>query len=145
MFFGEYSHQIDAKNRIRIPSRLKSELNEEYVFCKGTTKCIIIYPKSELENIKQDFLKLNKFDVEEQTSAMEMFASIFPGIEDGQGRVVLPEKLRSYAGLNGDEKDIVIVGVVNRIEIYAKSERERIANEMSYQDRLKILADRTEK
>ena len=55
MFSGEQAHQLDAKNRIRIPSQFKLPENEEIVFCKGTTPCIYVLPKSAMDKIKIDF------------------------------------------------------------------------------------------
>ena len=49
MFSGEQTHQLDAKNRIRIPSQFKLPTNEDLVFCKGTTQCIYVMPKSAVD------------------------------------------------------------------------------------------------
>lgn len=136
MFFGEYDHQVDAKNRIRIPSKFKSELSNGYYFVKGTTKCISIYPTANMEQFVNQFSGVNILDTEGQEALTEIFGNVFPGDEDGQGRVVLPKALREYAGI---EKDVVAVGMVNRIDIYAKEERERIRNEKSYNERLSAL------
>jgi MraZ protein len=66
-------------------------------------------------------------------------SSFYPGDEDGQGRVVLPEKLREYAGI---DKEVVTIGMVNHIDIYAKEERERLKKEKTYSERIKILKDK---
>ena len=66
-------------------------------------------------------------------------SSFYPGDEDGQGRVVIPEKLREYAGI---DKEVVTIGMVNHIDIYAKEERERLKKEKTYQERISILKDR---
>ena len=139
MLFGEYDHQVDAKNRIRIPSKLKAELGNGYVFMKGASKCISVYPASRVDELVNQFSSLNAFDAEAQESFMEFMSSFYPGDEDGQGRVVLPEKLREYAGI---DKEVVTIGMVNHVDIYAKEERERIKNEKSYAERISILKDR---
>ena len=139
MLFGEYDHQVDAKNRIRIPSKLKSELGSGYVFMKGASKCISVYPASKVDELIGTFSNLNMFDTVAQESLAEFMASFSPGDEDGQGRVVLPEKLRIYAGI---EKEVVSIGMVNHIDIYSKEERERLKNEKTYQERISILKDR---
>ena len=61
---------------------------------------------------------------------------MFPGDEDGQGRVVIPKSLREYAGI---DKDVVSVGMVNRIDIYSKAERERIRGNKTHGERLAFL------
>lgn len=139
MLFGEYDHQVDSKNRIRIPSKLKSELGSEYVFVKGAAKCISIYPADKATELVSQFSQISPFDKVAQESFSEFMASFHPGDEDVQGRVVIPEKLRIYAGI---EKEVVTIGMVNHIDVYAKEERERIKNEMSYEDRIAILKDK---
>ena len=140
MLFGEYDHQVDAKNRIRIPVKLKSELGSNYVFMKGAAKCISVYPASKVDELVSSLSGISTFDAEAQKSFAEFMASFYPGDEDGQGRVVIPEKLREYAGI---DKEVVTIGMVNHVDIYSKEERERIKNEMSYQDRISLLKDRT--
>lgn len=139
MLFGEYDHQVDAKNRIRIPSKLKAELGSNYVFMKGASKCISVYPASKVDELVGSFSGLSAFDAEAQESFAEFMSSFYPGDEDGQGRVVIPEKLREYAGI---DKEVVTIGMVNHIDIYAKEERERLKKEKTYQERISILKDR---
>ena len=139
MLFGEYDHQVDAKNRIRIPSKLKAELGNDYVFMKGASKCISVYPASKVDELVGQFSNISVFDSEAQESFAEFMSSFYPGDEDGQGRVVIPEKLREYAGI---EKDVVTIGMVNHIDIYSKSERDRLKKEKTYSERIKLLKDR---
>lgn len=139
MLFGEYDHQVDAKNRIRIPSKLKAELGSDYVFMKGSAKCISVYPASKIDELVNQFSNISIFDSEAQKSFAEFMSSFYPGDEDGQGRVVIPEKLREYAGI---EKEVVTIGMVNHIDIYSKDERERLKKEKSYSERISLLKDR---
>lgn len=139
MLFGEYDHQVDSKNRIRIPSKLKAEIGSEYVFMKGASKCISIYPASKIDELVSQFSGVSAFDKEAQESLAEVMASFYPGDEDVQGRVVIPEKLREYAGI---DKEVVTIGMVNHIDIYSKQERERLKAEKSYQERITLLKDR---
>ncbi|MBR2322009.1 MAG: division/cell wall cluster transcriptional repressor MraZ [Clostridia bacterium] len=139
MLFGEYSHQVDAKNRIRIPSKLKSELGSGYVFMKGAAKCISVYPADKVDQLVGQFSGLSTFDKVGQESLMEFMSSFYPGDEDGQGRVVIPENLRIYAGI---DKEVVTIGMVNHVDIYSKEERDRIKAEKTYSERIDILKDR---
>ena len=139
MLFGEYDHQVDSKNRIRIPSKLKAELGSDYVFMKGASKCISVYPANKIDELIGQFSGVSAFDAEAQESLAEVMSSFYPGDEDGQGRVVIPEKLREYAGI---DKDVVTIGMVNHIDIYAKSERLRLKGEKTYSERIKLLKDR---
>lgn len=117
MLTGEYNHQLDAKNRIRIPAKLKKELGDEYYFAKGTNGCIFVFPK---ETVDAQFEKLKEIkltDLEQQKGLRTFAKSYVQGEEDNQGRVVLNPALKKYAQI---KKDVVICGAVTRIEIWAK-------------------------
>ncbi len=120
MLTGEYSHQLDAKNRMRIPARLKKELGDEYYFCIGTNHCIAVLSKQEAE-VRLEKLNAVKYgDLKNQKVLREIAKSFVPAVEDSQGRVVLPPELRRHALLGKEDKELVICGAVNRIEIWAK-------------------------
>ena len=119
MFYltGEYAHQLDTKNRIRIPNKLKGEEKGLY-FSKGTNNCLFVYYE---EGFKQLIEKLEQSvkisDADKQKSA-RVFAKSFSYVEgDAQGRMILPQKLKEFAKI---DKDIVICGAGERIEIWAK-------------------------
>ena len=119
MFYltGEYAHQMDTKNRIRIPNKLKGEEKGLY-FSKGTNNCLFVYYE---EGFKQLIEKLEQSvkisDADKQKSA-RVFAKSFSYVEgDAQGRMILPQKLKEFAKI---DKDIVICGAGERIEIWAK-------------------------
>ena len=66
MLFGEYEHQVDAKNRIRIPAKFKQELASGYYFVMGNSKCISIYPAENMEKFVKQFEGISDLDVEAQ-------------------------------------------------------------------------------
>lgn len=136
MLFGEYDHQVDAKNRIRIPSRFKSVIGQDYVFMKGSNKCISIYPMQVFEERYGKYAGVSVFDAEGQRALAEVFSSCYPSSEDGQGRVVIPEKLRIYAGI---DKEVVSIGMGDHIDLYALEERNNIRSEKSYGDIISVL------
>ena len=136
LLFGEYDHQVDAKYRIRIPSRFKSEIGNNYIFMKGPSNCISVYPISVFEKRFGKFLDVSVFDSEGQKALAEVFASCFPGVEDGQGRVVIPEKLRVYAGI---KKDVVSIGLGDHVDIYSSEEREKMKEGANYLELLSVL------
>jgi MraZ protein len=128
MLTGEYYHQLDAKNRIRIPSKLKKELGDEYYFAKGSGGCIAVFPK---ETIDAQSAKLNEIKLSdyEQQKALRAFAKSFvQAEEDNQGRIVLNPILKKFAQIN---KDIVICGAINRVEIWAKEVYDEYFDETS--------------
>ena len=136
MLFGEYDHQVDAKNRIRIPARFKAEIGNNYVFMKGPNKCISIYPTSIFEERYGKFANVSVFDAEGQEALVEVFSSCYNGAEDGQGRVVVPEKLRDYAEI---DKDVVSIGMGDHVDMYSLQERQRIKSKKSYSEVIKVL------
>lgn len=120
MLTGEYNHQLDAKNRIRIPAKLKKELGEGYCFAKGSNGCISVFPQQYKQEL---FAKLNevKLTDEERQKSLRLYAKSFvTAEEDNQGRVILSPELRKHAGIDKDCKDLVICGAVTRVEIWSK-------------------------
>ena len=136
MLFGEYDHQVDAKNRIRIPARFKSTIVNNYVFVRGSTKCISIYPEEVFNNRYGKFTNVSVFDVEGQRALMEVLSSCYQACEDGQGRVVIPEKLRIYAGI---DKDVVSIGMGDHVDMYSKEEREAMRTGKPYSEIISVL------
>ena len=120
MLFGEYHHQIDEKGRIRIPARIKTALGENFMVTKGTAGCLFIFPKNQWEEkigLRLDGIPLT--DHEAQRSIRLWFSSGAELEEDNQGRFLVPNALRTFANI---KKDIVIIGVNKRAEIWAREE-----------------------
>ncbi|MDP4104827.1 MAG: division/cell wall cluster transcriptional repressor MraZ [Bacillota bacterium] len=117
MFMGEYHHSIDNKGRLIIPSKFREDLGEMFIITRGLDQCLFGYPLSEWK-ILEDKLKglpLTKKDARAFTRFF--FSGATESELDKQGRVNLPAPLLQYAKL---EKDCVILGVSNRIEIWSK-------------------------
>jgi len=119
MFKGMVEHQLDDKNRLRIPSKFKKELTGEhgerpYCFFRGAAGCIYVMAEDELdrtlEPISQPGLS------ESSKGAKMIFSSIHQAEEDAQGRVVLPNILKRLAGI---KKEIITIGQGNRLEIWS--------------------------
>ena len=118
MFFltGEYDHQIDAKNRIRIPAKLKGN-EEKLYFSKGTNGCIFVFYEAA---IKEKLAKLEEIKISEteKQKGLRTFTKSLKLVEmDTQGRLVIPSELIKYGKIT---KDIKICGASSRIEIWAK-------------------------
>lgn len=120
LLLGTFSHQLDAKNRMRIPAKLKKELGDEYYFCKGTNRCISVLSKEETEAWFEKLKTISYSDLEGQKILREIAKSFVPAVEDSQGRVILPSELRTYAGFGKDDKELMICGAVTRVEIWSK-------------------------
>ena len=116
MLMGEFHHTIDDKGRIIIPAKFRDDLGNEFVITRGLEECLFVYPKSRWDEI---ISKLNSlpFTKKDARSFMRFFLSGATAIEfDKQGRINITSPLISYAGL---EKDCVVVGVGDRLEIWS--------------------------
>lgn len=119
MFYltGEYSHQMDTKNRIRIPNKLKGD-EKTLIFAKGPNSCIYVYYEEAFQELCRKIEENNKLSDEKQRKAVRMFdKSAFPIEGDGQGRMVLPALLKEHAKI---DRELVICGAGSHIEIWAK-------------------------
>lgn len=139
MFKGVFEHQLDDKNRLRIPSRFKKELTGEngektYSFFRGMNRCICVMADDLLDDTISE---LSEEAISESSQASTMFfASIFSAEEDSQGRVVLPASLKKMAGI---QKDIVTLGRGNRLEIWAAERYYEYLEGVDYDKELKKL------
>ena len=116
MLIGEYRHQLDDKNRLRIPAKLRNQLGSDYVVMKGTNGCLFVFSQKEMEETLNSKLRdLPLGDLQAQKSVRALFSSGYAVEEDSQGRFVLPPYLRDFANI---KKNIVSVGVGNRVELW---------------------------
>lgn len=116
MFLGDYSHTLDDKGRLFVPSRFREELGEVFVATTGLDACIFIYPMEEWKNIEQRLRSLPLNHPEARAFLRTFFSGATEMTCDKQGRVVIPQKLRDYAHLN---RDCEFIGVGNRAEIWS--------------------------
>ena len=139
MFKGMFEHQVDDKNRLRIPSKFKKELVGEngekpYSLFRGMNGCICVMSDDLLDEMigtlaEEGLGEANK-------ASMMLFSSIFPAEEDGQGRVTLPTMLKKIAGI---QKDVVTIGRGKRLEIWAAEKYYEYIQEIDYDSELKKL------
>lgn len=118
MFIGEYSHTIDAKGRLIVPSKLREQLGEEFIVTKGLDgHCLSVYPMEEWEVLQNKLRMLPMNSADGRTVARYLMAGAALCELDKQGRILLPAVLREFAQL---EKEVVLVGVLERVEIWNK-------------------------
>lgn len=118
MFMGEYNHTVDTKGRLIIPSRFRDELGDEFVVTKGLDGCLFVFPNNEWQAFEEKLKTLPLTNKSARQFARFFVAGATPCELDKQGRILLPGTLREFAGL---EKDVVLTGMLNRIEIWSKS------------------------
>jgi MraZ protein len=139
MFKGVYEHQLDDKNRLRIPSKFKKELvgengDKTYSFFRGMNRCICVMADDELDDT---ISAISEEGISEATQASALFfGSIFSAEEDAQGRVVLPTALKRMAGIT---KDVVTLGRGKRLEIWAAERYYEYLEGVDYDEQLKKL------
>ena len=102
MFFGEFFHQIDDKNRIRIPTPFKSELGASFYFAKGLDGVINILPVKMVEEQLLKLQTISDFDADGQDALLEYTSSVYFVSEDKQGRVRIPDALVEFAHIEKD-------------------------------------------
>lgn len=119
MFYGEYKHGIDRKGRLILPSRFREVCKEcgieRFFLTRGLDKCIFMFSEDEWRLQEQKF-KNASFTKQETRSFNRMFfAGAVHVAPDRQGRFIVPDYLKDYAGI---KRETVIIGVSNRIEIW---------------------------
>jgi mraZ protein len=122
-YVGKYNHQLDQKNRLRIPSRLKASLGNDFVILRGTRGCLFIYSRAEFEEKYESRVnEISISDESENDALIELLGTVSFPEEDNQGRFVLESNLRKLAKI---EKNVVFVGVLTRIELWSEEEYEK--------------------
>lgn len=118
MFMGEYRHNVDEKGRLIIPAKFREGLGEMFVITRGLDRCLFVYPESEWK-LLENKLKTLPFTKKDARAFTRFFFSGATECElDKQGRVNIASPLREYGQL---EKECVIIGVSNRVEIWSKT------------------------
>lgn len=123
---GEYSHSIDAKGRLFIPAKLRDELGPVFYVTLGMDECLSLYSLESWEIFTKKFEEL---PYSKSRRMRPLFANAARCELDGQGRILIPAKLREYAKL---KKDVIVIGVSNRAEIWnAETWREIEAEQLT--------------
>jgi len=118
MFIGEYQHAIDNKNRMIIPSKFREELGTSFVITKGLDGCLYAYTMDGWKIMEEKLKKLPLTSKDARAFVRFFFSGANEVGPDKQGRVLIPQNLLEYAGI---EKEIVSIGVSTRIEIWSKA------------------------
>ncbi len=126
MFMGEYQHTLDTKGRLIVPAKFREDLGAGAVLTRGLDHCLFLFPMDEWRVLEEKLktLPLTK------AGARQFVRFLFSGATecelDKQGRLIVPQNLRDYAKI---QKDAVVIGVSNRIEIWSKETWEAYVEE----------------
>lgn len=118
MLLGEYRHNVDTKGRVSVPSKFRADLGQSFVVTKGLDSCLFVYSKKEWETFENKLKELPLTNNDARSFMRFFFAGATECEVDKQGRINIPQVLREYAGI---KKDVVIVGVSTRAEIWDSS------------------------
>ncbi len=121
MFYGEYFHTIDRKGRLILPSKFrevsKANFIEKFFVTRGLDKCLFMFSEEEWRSQETKFKSISFTKSQARTFNRLYFSGAVETIPDKQGRILLPQYLKDFAEI---KKEVVIVGVSNRVEIWAK-------------------------
>ena len=138
MFMGEYNHIVDTKGRLIVPSKYREQLGDEFVMTKGLEGCLFVYSLEEWKKFEERFSSVSQFAKEARQFARYFFAGAAVCEVDKQGRVLLPAVLRRFAGI---EKEVVLAGVANHIEIWSKDQWQARSEDEDMEEIAQNMAD----
>ncbi|MBQ7872091.1 MAG: division/cell wall cluster transcriptional repressor MraZ [Oscillospiraceae bacterium] len=122
--YGKYRHTLDAKGRLFVPSKLRDELGDYFYVAKAPDACLTVYPESEWQKL---LARCNELPSSKARSMRYFFANVAKCEPDKQGRFLLPESLREYAGI---DQEVMFLGQGTRAEIWSAERYE--AEEAKY-------------
>ena len=115
MLIGEYQHNIDAKGRMIMPAKLREQLGDTFVMTKGLDGCLFVLPTPEWVKLDNE---LRDKPISTSRKIKRFFYASKTDCEiDNNGRILIPGPLREFAQI---EKEVVVVGVSTRVEIWSK-------------------------
>lgn len=139
MFIGEYQHTLDAKGRIFVPAKFRDDLGETCIATLGLENCLFIFPLDEFDRLKAKLDAISIANKDARQFARFFFSKAAECEMDKQGRIMLPQNLRDYAGLT---KDVTVAGVSSRVEVWNREDWDKAHSVESYD--LETMAEKME-
>jgi len=115
MLLGEYKHNLDSKGRVAIPAKFRDKLGAGAIITRGIDNCLFVFSSKEWEVLAQKLVALPLAQANSRAFVRLMLAGAMDVELDNQGRILIPDYLRKYAGLR---KQVVVAGLYNRVEIW---------------------------
>ncbi len=115
MFIGQYSHLIDPKKRLAVPSKFRKQLGAKVVITRGIDNCLFVYPMNDWNELAEKLSKLPINKSNTRAFSRLMLAGAMDTEIDSQGRILIPDYLKEYAAL---KDKVIIAGLYNRLEIW---------------------------
>ncbi|QNM05573.1 division/cell wall cluster transcriptional repressor MraZ [Qiania dongpingensis] len=114
-FMGEYNHTMDAKGRLIVPARFREAGGDKFIVTKGLDGCLFVFTEEKWDSVVSSMENLPVTQGKARKFARFLMGGAGECEVDKQGRILIPNNLRAYAHL---EKDVVLVGVGSRVEIW---------------------------
>jgi MraZ protein len=115
MLLGEYKHNLDTKGRMAIPAKFRDKLAAGAIITRGIDNCLFVFANAEWEILAQKLIALPLAQANSRAFVRLMLAGASDVVLDAQGRILIPDYLRKYAGL---KKTTIVAGLYNRIEVW---------------------------
>ena len=131
MLIGEYEHSLDAKGRIIMPSKFREDIGEKFVVTKGLDGCLFVFSCTEWKKFEEKLATLPISNKDARSFTRFFFAGAIDCELDKQGRFLVSSNLREFAGF---EKDVIIVGMNSRIEIWSKEKWQNMESNLDADD-----------
>ena len=141
-FAGEYYKSLDLKNRVNIPAKFRKALDpvndKTFVITRGFDRCLVLYPIYEWNIVEQQLSSLSSIRNKHRSFVRSVVRHASYIQYDAQGRVIIPEELKKFCSI---EKDIVIIGMINKIELWAPQALEEHDKSNNQTEEFDDLAD----
>lgn len=115
MLIGEYQHSIDDKNRLSLPAKFRGELGKKVVLAKGLDKCVAVFTIKGWQQVAEKLSQASMLQADNRSFNRFMFSGATEADVDSIGRVLVPDFLKEWAGL---QTKVVVIGVESRVEIW---------------------------
>lgn len=115
MLIGEYVHAIDPKKRLSLPAKFRKELGKAVIVTRGLDQCLFVFPPASWKKLVQKFSGLSFGSAETRSFNRFMLSGAVEVDVDSAGRILLPEFLKTFAGL---KSKVILAGVNDRVEIW---------------------------
>jgi len=126
MLIGEYSYSLDDKKRLSVPAKLRRAIGSKAVLTRGLDSCLVLYPMPEWEKLNNQLGQLSVGQGSTRSFVRLLLSGAMEVVLDSTGRVLVPDYLKDYAKL---DKQVVMVGIGNRLEVWDKVIWEQYKNE----------------
>ena len=118
-FTGEYHNSLDTKNRLNIPAKFRKVLDpvnaRTFVITRGFDKCLVLYPLEDWSKVEEQLSKLSSIRGRHRSFVRSVTRYATSVQYDGQGRIQIPDSLLGYSGI---KKDVAVIGMINKIELW---------------------------